>query len=80
MQKDAPPPGLGRIATVVDVTYAEDVDAVAAGLPGTDVVFAWRPRSGLLEPAWEHAGDVRWIQAASAGGDGLLFPALRREG
>ena len=74
--EDAPPPGLARIATAVDVTYANDVDAVAAGLPGSDVVFAWRPRSGLLEPAWEHAGDVRWIQSASAGVDGLLFPAL----
>jgi phosphoglycerate dehydrogenase-like enzyme len=74
--EETPPPGLGQIATVVDVTYADNVEQVAAGLPGSDVVFAWRPRSGLLEPAWEHASDVTWIQSASAGVDGLLFPAL----
>ena len=74
--EESPPPGLGRVATVVDVTYADDADAVAARLEGTDVVFAWRPRSGLLEPAWDRAGDVTWIQSASAGVDGLLFPAL----
>jgi phosphoglycerate dehydrogenase-like enzyme len=28
------------------------------------------------EPVWPRAGDVRWIQAASAGVDGLLFPDL----
>ncbi len=74
--QDAPPPGVEQLSTVVDVAYGETVDEVAAGLPGTDVVFAWHPRSGVLERAWAHAGDVRWIQSASAGVDGLLFPEL----
>lgn len=71
-----PPPGIGVVAEAVDVVFAETEDAVAEALAGTDVVFAWRPRRDLLEPAWPRAGDVRWIQAASAGVDGLLFPQL----
>ena len=72
----APPPGIERLSTVVDVAFADTLDEVAAELPGSDVVFAWHPRSGLLERAWTHAADVRWIQSASAGVDGLLFPDL----
>ena len=76
--EDRPPPGLTSVASVVELTYAKDVEAIAAALPGNDVVLAWRPKAALLEPAWEHAGDVRWVQAASAGVDGLLFPGLVR--
>jgi len=74
----SPPPGLERLADAVDVAYADTLDELVERLPGTDVLFAWRPRSRLLEPAWERADDLRWIQSASAGVDGLLFPELAR--
>jgi phosphoglycerate dehydrogenase-like enzyme len=75
---DDPPPGIGVIADAVDLAFADEVAALAAALPGSDVLFAWRPRGAMLSDAWEHAGDLRWIQSASAGVDALLFPELVR--
>jgi phosphoglycerate dehydrogenase-like enzyme len=73
---DAPPPGIGVVAEAVDLDFADTAETMAAHLPGADVLFAWRPRSGLLEPAWEHTAELQWIQSASAGVEDLLFPAL----
>ena len=75
---DAPPPGVDRLADAVDVAFADTQDELAGRLPGTDVLFAWRARSELLEPVWDRAADLRWIQSSSAGVDALLFPALAR--
>ncbi len=72
----APPPGVGVIADSVDLAFADTAAEMAEALEGADVLLAWRPRSGLLEPAWDKAGDLRWIQAASAGVEDLLFEAM----
>lgn len=71
-----PVPGLDALGEVVDVVPAATERALVEALPGADVLFAWRPRGRLLGPAWPMATDLRWIQAASAGVDGLLFPEL----
>jgi phosphoglycerate dehydrogenase-like enzyme len=73
---DDPPPGIGVIADAVDLAFADEVAGLADVLPGSDVLFAWRPRGRLLSEAWGHAGGLRWIQSASAGVDTLLFPQL----
>lgn len=73
---EEPPPGLGTVTDVVEVVPAATTEALAETLPGATVLLAWRPRSELLRPAWPKAADVTWIQAASAGVDGLLFPEL----
>jgi phosphoglycerate dehydrogenase-like enzyme len=73
---DSPPPGIGVVAGTVDLAFADSPTEMADRLPGVDVLFAWRPRSGLLRPAWEQAADLKWIQAASAGVEDLLFPDL----
>jgi phosphoglycerate dehydrogenase-like enzyme len=75
---DDPPPGIGVIADAVDLAFADEAAALADGLRGSDVLFAWRPHGRLLSETWEHAGDLRWIQSASAGVDALLFPELVR--
>jgi phosphoglycerate dehydrogenase-like enzyme len=71
-----PPPGVEVTGEVVDLAFADSAEAMAEAIAGAEVVFAWRPRSGLLEPAWDRAGDLRWIQSASAGVEDLLFPRL----
>ncbi len=73
-----PPPGIGAIADTVDLAFADDVASLVGALEGTGVLFAWRPRSAMLSEAWGSAGDLRWIQSASAGVDNLLFPELAR--
>jgi phosphoglycerate dehydrogenase-like enzyme len=76
--REEPPPGIDAIADVVELRFGATVEEMGAALPGAEVLLAWRTRAGLLEPAWDRAGDLRWIQAASAGVDGLLFPDLVR--
>lgn len=71
-----PVPGLEAVAEVAEVVPAATVEEVGDALAGADVLLAWRPRSELLRPAWGRAADLKWIQAASAGVDGLLFPEL----
>src|SRR3972149_5157583 len=64
----APPPVITTIAEAIDVAYGVTSEELREVLPGSDVLFAWRPRRGPLEEAWDRAGDLRWIQSASAGG------------
>jgi phosphoglycerate dehydrogenase-like enzyme len=71
-----PPPGIGAIADTVDLAFADDVRTLSEALEGAGVLFAWHPRSELLSGAWGSAGDLKWIQSASAGVDNLLFPEL----
>jgi phosphoglycerate dehydrogenase-like enzyme len=73
-----PPPGLPAIAEAVELRYADTPEALAAALEGADVLLAWSGGRDLLRPAWGSAGSLLWIQAASAGVDGLLFPELVR--
>jgi phosphoglycerate dehydrogenase-like enzyme len=71
-----PPPGIHVVEEVVDVAYASTAGELSRELDGADIVFAWRPERDLLAGGWQVAGSLRWIQAASAGVDGLLFPEL----
>jgi phosphoglycerate dehydrogenase-like enzyme len=73
---EEPPPGIATIADAVDLAYGATSEELREVLPGSNVLFAWRPRRGPLEEAWDRASDLRWIQSASAGVDGLLFPGL----
>ena len=74
--REDPPPNLEVVEGVVDVSYATTADELARALAGADVLLAWRPDGRPLSSAWSQAGDLKWIQSASAGVDGLLFPEL----
>ena len=73
---DAPPPGIEAADDVLELRYAPDAGSLDAALPGAQALFFWHGEREELETAWPAAGDVRWIQTASAGVDGLLFPGL----
>ncbi len=77
---DAPPPGIEAAADVLDLRFATATDELAerraAGRTGV-VLLARRTRRARA--AWDAAGDLRWIQTASAGVDALLFPGLGRQ-
>lgn len=70
---DDPPPGIDAAG---DVRYAATEAELATALPGSEIAFAWDVDQGVLAASWERATDLRWLQASSAGVDGLLFPAL----
>ncbi len=71
-----PPPGIHVIEGVVDLAFAATVEDLARELAGAEVVLAWHANRRLLPSAWAHAMSLRWIQSASAGVEGLLFPEL----
>ncbi|RRO20745.1 D-2-hydroxyacid dehydrogenase [Saccharopolyspora rhizosphaerae] len=70
------PDEMARIADHADLRYATG-EQLPQALPGADALFVWAFRSQAIADAWPHADKLRWIHAASAGVDRLLFPELR---
>jgi phosphoglycerate dehydrogenase-like enzyme len=67
---------LPAVVSTADLRYAPDADTLAETLPGADVMFCWGPGGPWLQAAWDRADSLRWIQSASDGVDGVLFPEL----
>ncbi|HYM83150.1 MAG TPA: D-2-hydroxyacid dehydrogenase [Candidatus Dormibacteraeota bacterium] len=68
---------LPRVPAVPGVAwrFAREDEALVAALPEADVVFAWR-QPQALERHWRLARRLRWLQAATAGAERSLFPAI----
>ncbi len=73
---ETPPPGVEKIADVVDVRYAHDRDSLLAQIPAAEIVYTWWGDPADLEAAWPLAGELRWVQAVNVGINKVLFPAL----
>lgn len=69
-----PPPGIERADA--DLRYGTGADGLAAALDGAEILFWWDGQKPWLSAAWDRAVTLRWIQSASDGVDGLLFPEL----
>jgi phosphoglycerate dehydrogenase-like enzyme len=73
---DDPPPGIGPAVEIAEVRYAPDGEALREIMPGAKALFFWRAKREWVQEAFDVASGLRWIQSASDGVDGLLFPAL----
>ena len=73
---DSPPPGIEPATALADVRYAPDAATLAAAISDAEALFFWRAQRAWIEDAFHQAPALRWIQSASDGVDGLLFPAL----
>ncbi|MFC4563745.1 D-2-hydroxyacid dehydrogenase [Nocardiopsis mangrovi] len=51
-------------------------DRLAEALPGAQALFVWDLFSEAVTAAWPKADSLRWIHAATAGVDNLMFPGL----
>lgn len=71
-----PPPGIEAAEADVRLRYAAGTDELAASGPEAEAVYFWDGERGQLAAAWPRLERIRWIQTASAGVDGLLFPEL----
>ncbi len=71
-----PPPGIDRAAEIADLAFAPEDGALVDRIGDAEILFFYRTRRAGLEAAFPKASRLRWIQSASAGVDGLLFPAL----
>lgn len=70
------PPGIEQAAALAEVRYAPDAPILLGTIAEADALFFWRAQRSWVEEAFEKALTLRWIQSASDGVDGLLFPAL----
>ena len=73
---DEKPPGIDAAADAVDLRYAADEEALRAEIRDADGIYFWGATRAWLEATFDDARRLRWIQTASDGVDGLLFPAL----
>ena len=73
---DEPPPGIDPAASLAELRYAGTADEVAEAIAEADAVFSWGAPRAWLRDAFPTAGRLRWVQSASDGVDGLLFPEL----
>ena len=74
--EDDPPPGIAAVSELADVSYAPDPSALAESISRAEILFFYRADRAGLEGAYANARDLKWIQSASTGVDGLLFPEL----
>jgi len=69
-------PGIEAAGAIAEVRFAPDAPTLLSALGDADAVFFFHGAKHDLEEAWPLATTLRWIQSASDGVDGLLFPAL----
>ena len=75
-QPDEIVPGLPESSEslyLIPVVGAEGLQDV---IDNVNVVFLWEFAPGVLEAAWTRASRLRWVHAAAAGVDLVLFPAF----
>ncbi|KAA0022774.1 D-2-hydroxyacid dehydrogenase [Antrihabitans cavernicola] len=60
---------------MAEVRYAT-ADTLGDAVDGADAVLIWDFFSGALQTVWPRAKKLRWVHAASAGVDTLLFDSL----
>lgn len=75
LHTDTPPAALHRLHHQAHLRPTTP-DQLAGTLPEAEILLVWDFRTDALADAWQHATKLRWIHAASAGVDQLLFPAL----
>lgn len=69
-------PGLDAAADFAETHFAPDDNALAAGLPGSEILLGWDFTGCNLGSHWRLADSLRWIHWCGAGVDRLLFPEL----
>jgi phosphoglycerate dehydrogenase-like enzyme len=72
----APPPGLADPPPGCDLRFISTRESLVRDAADAEVVFAWQPWLDWLSASWGWSSRLRWIAAATAGVDWLLFPAL----
>lgn len=72
----AAPPGLAGPLPGCDVRFIGSREALARDAADAEVVFGWEMVPGWLASAWGSLPRLRWVAAATAGVDWLLFPEL----
>ena len=70
------PAGLDALGEVADVRLARGAAGLVEAVRDADVCCVWDVRRRWLAEAWPAVRRLRWVHAASAGVDAVLFPEL----
>lgn len=70
------PPGLEGLQEEADVRLARSDQELAQTVGRMEVLCVWDFRRQRLRQVWPQAGRLRWVHAASAGVDTVVFPEL----
>lgn len=73
---EAMPPGLARLEPDADLRLAGSSDELAAVIRDAEVLCVWDFHRPRLRDVWPEARRLRWVHAASAGVDAVVFPDL----
>lgn len=73
-----PEGALDSVADLVEPSVATNVDELKEKLPGAEILLLWDFKTRDLPEVWHLAKNLRWVHAASAGVNILMFPALRQ--
>lgn len=74
---ESAPPGLDRVAELADTRVASSQPELERALSGAEVLLVLDFRADVVRNTWPAAGRLRWVHAASAGVDNIMFPELR---
>lgn len=75
-QAGQPPEGLPETRSGAGYAFADDLDAVRAHLPASDVVFHYGQPRDALSACWALTPRLRWVHIGGVGVDWALFEAL----
>ena len=70
------PPGLEGLREEADVRLARSDDELGETVGEAEVLCVWDFRGQRLRQVWPEAVRLRWVHAASAGVDAVVFPEL----
>lgn len=70
------PPGLEGLSEEADVRLARSDDELVETVGEAEVLCVWDFRGQRLRQVWHEAVRLRWVHAASAGVDAVVFPEL----
>jgi phosphoglycerate dehydrogenase-like enzyme len=71
-----PPPAIEPARDLAELSFAPDPRALAELIEGAEILYYYRAPRPPLADVFAAARRLRWIQMASAGVDGVLFPEL----
>lgn len=70
------PPGLEVLQDEADVRLARSDEELTETVGEAEVLCVWDVRRQRLRQVWPEAARLRWVHAASAGVDAVVFPEL----
>lgn len=77
---DAPLQAFDSLRDEADVRFVRASNGLVEAIPESDVLVVYDFRTAAIRENWARAGRLKWMHAASAGLDAVLFPESEESG